>query len=48
MVLALRLISAPTQVGLLLDAMGAAGGVFTTTVVVPAGLVHPFSVAVTE
>jgi hypothetical protein len=32
----------------LLDATGAAGIAFTATEVVPAGPVHPFSVAITE
>ena len=48
MVEAVRLIVEPTQRGLLLDAVGAAGIALTTTVVVPAGPVHPATVAVTE
>ena len=38
----------PTQSGVFDDATGAAGVVFTTTVVVPAGPVQPATVAVTE
>ena len=39
---------APTQTGVLLDAVGAAGVRFTVTDVVPAVLVHPDVVVVTE
>ena len=46
-VLAVRLIVPPSHTGLLLPAVGAAGVEFTTTTVVPAGPVHPFTVAVT-
>ena len=38
----------PTQIGLLLDGDGVAGTGLTVTEVVPAGLVHPFTVTVTE
>jgi hypothetical protein len=38
----------PTQTGLLLPGVGAAGIGFTTTVVVPNVLVQPATVAVTE
>jgi hypothetical protein len=38
----------PTQIGLLLPAVGAAGIGFTVTTTVPAGPVHPLTVAVTE
>lgn len=49
MVLANKLSVCPTQTGVLLDAAGAAGVAFTTTVVVPAGLgAHPGTVAITE
>lgn len=47
MVLAKSVSVCPVQTGLLLDATGAAGGLFTTTVTVPPGPVHPFTVAVT-
>jgi hypothetical protein len=40
--------AAPTQRGPLLAAVGVAGFAFTTTDVVPAALVHPFTVIVTE
>jgi hypothetical protein len=43
-----RFNEAPTQRGPLLAAVGVAGLAFTTTVVVPAALVHPFTVIVTE
>jgi len=46
-VLAVRFIVPPSHTGLLLPAVGAAGIEFTTTTVVPAGPVHPFTVAVT-
>lgn len=42
-----RLRVPPAQTGVLLDATGAAGVVFTTTVVVAVGPVHPLTVAVT-
>jgi len=38
----------PAQIGVLLDAVGADGVWFTTTFVVPAELVHPFTVTVSE
>ena len=38
----------PAQIGPFEDAVGAAGIVFTTTAVVPAGPVQPVTVAVTE
>jgi hypothetical protein len=38
----------PTHKGPLFDAVGVAGIVFTTSVVVPAELVQPFTVTVTE
>ena len=38
----------PTQIGLLLPAVGAAGIGLTTTIVVPAGPGHPATVTVTE
>jgi hypothetical protein len=38
----------PAQIGLLLDAVGAAGVGFTVTLTVPATLVQPFTVTVTE
>jgi hypothetical protein len=41
------LIVLPVQTGVLLLAVGVAGTAFTTTVVVPAALVHPFVVTVT-
>lgn len=37
----------PVQTGLLLEAVGAAGVVFTTTAVVPTAEVHPPTVTVT-
>ena len=46
--LAERFKGEPTQTGLLLPAVGAIGAGFITTVVVPAGPVHPATVAVTE
>ena len=45
---AVKLSVDPAQIGELLDAVGAAGVEFTTTVVVPAALVHPATVTVTE
>lgn len=38
----------PAQIGLLLEAGGAAGVAFTVAVVIPAGPLHPFTVTVTE
>ncbi len=38
----------PAQIGELLDAVGAAGTGLTVTETVPAGPVHPATVAVTE
>jgi hypothetical protein len=46
--LAVRLIAEPAQTGLLLPAVGATGAGFITTVVVPAALAQPPTVAVTE
>jgi hypothetical protein len=43
-----KLIVLFSHTGLLLVAVGAAGMALTTTLVVPAILVHPFTVAVTE
>lgn len=48
MVFAVKLMVDPTQSGELLPAVGAAGTAFTTTVVVPAALVQPPTVTVTE
>jgi hypothetical protein len=48
MAVAVKLMAAPAQTGLLLPAVGAAGIGFTTTVVVPAGPAQPATVAVTE
>lgn len=48
MALAVRFNFVPVQTGLLLPAVGADGGGFTTTAVVPAGPVHPLTVTVTE
>lgn len=45
---ALRLSDDPAQIGELLPAVGAAGVAFTTTFAVPVGLVHPFTVTVSE
>jgi hypothetical protein len=45
--LAVRFIVPPSHTGLLLPAVGVAGIGFTTTTVVPAGPVHPFTVALT-
>ena len=45
---AVKLNVCPEQTGELFPATGTEGGVFTITEVVPAGPVHPFSVAVTE
>ena len=47
-VFAVKLKVFPTQSGLLLPAVGAAGIGLIVATVVPAGPVHPFSVAVTE
>lgn len=46
--LALRLSVLPTHTGELLDNVGAEGGVFTSTLTVPALLVQPFTVTVNE
>ena len=43
-----RLIVFPVHIGELDPAVGATGMGFTVTAVVPAGPVHPFTVAVTE
>lgn len=43
-----RLMVVPVQTGELLLAVGVAGSELTTTVVVPATLVHPATVRVTE
>lgn len=43
-----RLIVPPVQTGELLDAVGVVGVVLATTMVVPAALVHPLTVTVTE
>ena len=48
MVLAVKLKVCPEHAGLINPAVGAAGIAFTVTETVPAGLVHPKSVAVTE
>ena len=48
MVFAVRLNVYPVQIGELFPMVGAAGGGLTTTLVVPAVLVHPKTVAVTE
>ena len=48
MALAVKFNVCPVQIAELEPAVGAAGIGFTVTVVVPAGLVHPFTVAVTE
>jgi hypothetical protein len=48
MVLAVRLSVAPVHTGLLLPAVGADGGAFTTTASVPVALVQPFTVTVKE
>ena len=48
MVLAVKLKVDPTHIGLLLPADGAAGIGLIVTAVVPAGPVHPATVAVTE
>jgi hypothetical protein len=45
---AVRLSVEPSQIGPLLPAVGAGGVVFTITFIVPAALVHPPIVAVTE
>lgn len=45
---AFRLKVCPEQTGELLPAEGEVGELFTTTVVVPAGPVHPLTVTVTE
>ena len=45
---AVRLSVAPEHIGALLPTAGAEGIGLITTVVVPAGLVQPFTVAVTE
>jgi hypothetical protein len=42
------LIAVPVQTGVLLDALGVAGIAFTVAVVVPAALVQPLTVTVTE
>lgn len=47
-VLAERFNVDPAQIGELLDAVGAAGVGLTVTLTVPAGPVHPLTVAVTE
>ena len=47
MVLANSVNVCPAQIGLLLEAVGAAGGLLITTVTVPPGPVQPFTVAVT-
>ena len=44
----LKLSVDPAQIGPLLDALGVLGIAFTTAVVLPAALVHPFTVTVTE
>jgi hypothetical protein len=46
-VIAVKLMVAPTQTGVLLPAVGAIGAGFTTTVAVPAALVHPPDLTVT-
>ena len=46
-VVEVRLMAEPAQTGELLPAVGAAGVGFTTTVAVPAALVHPLTVIVT-
>ena len=43
-----RLSVVPAQTGVLLDAVGAVGVGFTVTATVPAALVHPATVTVTE
>ena len=49
MVFAFRLTSSPAQTGFVVtETVGAAGLEFTVTVIIPAGLVHPLTVAVTE
>ena len=48
MLLAVKFNVLPAQMGELLPAVGAAGMGFTVTVTVPAGPVHPPTVAVTE
>jgi hypothetical protein len=48
MVFEVKLNAAPVHTGPLFPATGAEGIEFTTTVVVPATLIHPFTVAVTE
>ena len=45
-VLDVKLIALPVQTGVLLPTVGAAGVVFTTTVVVPTALVQPLAVTV--
>jgi hypothetical protein len=47
-VLAVKLSVLPAQIGELLAAVGAPGMGFTVTATVPAGPVHPATVAVTE
>ena len=47
-VVAFKLSVCPEQTGVLLPAEGEDGALFTMTVVVPIGPVHPFTVAVTE
>ncbi len=48
MVLAVKLSVWPAQAGLIYPAVGEEGIAFTVTETVPAGLVHPVVVAVTE
>lgn len=48
MVLAVRFIGAPVQTGVLLPAVGVAGKLLTVTTTVPAALVHPPTVIVSE
>ena len=48
MLLAASVRFCPEQIGLLLDADGAVGVTLTTTEVVPAAPVHPFTVTVVE
>ena len=47
-VLAVKFNVCPAHIGLLLPAVGVAGIGFTVTLVVPAALVHPATVIVTE
>jgi hypothetical protein len=47
-VVAVKLRSVPAQTGELLEAVGAPGEGFTVTETIPAGLLHPLSVATTE